>query len=154
MLYRLLALLSLPAMLLTVRPALAMDDIAELTQRVADTERAFAATMADRDLAAFAEFLDEDTIFFAGEQPIQGKAAVIDAWRGYYDGETAPFSWAPSTVAVRPGGQLALSSGPVLNAAGQQIAVFQSIWQRRPDGDWKIIFDKGARYCGGNQVDE
>ena len=60
---RLLALLSLPAMLLTVRPALAMDDIAELTQRVADTERAFAE--ADAQLATGAGLAWEDAPFLA-----------------------------------------------------------------------------------------
>lgn len=123
------------------------EDLEALRQQVEATETAFAATMAQRDHAAFVEFLDEDTIFFAGEQPLRGKSAVAAAWARYYEGEAAPFSWAPATVVVRPGGQLALSSGPVLGPDGQQIAVFQSIWQRQADGSWKIIFDKGAAHC-------
>jgi len=42
--------------------------IAELKQQVADTERAFAATMKARDHAGFVGFLAEDAIFFNGKQ--------------------------------------------------------------------------------------
>jgi hypothetical protein len=40
-----------------------------------------------------------------------------------------------------------LSSGPVLDPGGQHIAVFNSIWRLDPDGQWKIIFDKGNDVC-------
>lgn len=137
--------------LLAPQTALA-EDLEALRKQVEATEIAFAATMADRDHAAFVDFLDADTIFFAGEQALEGKAAVASAWARFYEGDAAPFSWAPATVVVRPGGQLALSSGPVLGPDGQQIAVFQSIWQRQSDGGWKIIFDKGAAYCAPPSV--
>ncbi len=58
-----------------------------------------------------------------------------------------PFSWKPETVEVQEGGKLALSTGPVLDAAGKRIATFTSIWRREPSGEWKIIFDRGSPDC-------
>ena len=52
--------------------------VADLQRQVADTERAFAKTMADRDHAAFASFLSEETIFFAGAKALRGKKQVAD----------------------------------------------------------------------------
>jgi ketosteroid isomerase-like protein len=54
---------------------------AEPQRQVADTERAFAKTMADRDHAAFATFLSEEAVFFTGPQPLVGKAPVAAAWK-------------------------------------------------------------------------
>ena len=42
-----------------------------------DTERAFAATMAARDQAAFASFIAEDAVFLnGGRGELRGKAAI------------------------------------------------------------------------------
>lgn len=118
-----------------------------LRDAVAATERAFAATMAARDHAAFVEFLDEDTIFFAGDTPLRGRETVAARWAVFFDGEQAPFSWEPTVVEVRAGGDLALSAGPVHGPDGKQIGTFQSIWQKQPDGRWKVIFDRGGPHC-------
>ena len=41
-------------------------------------------------------------------------------------------------------GRLALSSGPVLGASGEQIGRFNSIWRKDADGQWRVVFDKGS----------
>ena len=120
---------------------------ADLKQQVADTERAFAKTMADRDHAAFVSFLADETVFFTSKAPLRGKQAVADFWKKFYDGPTAPFSWAPETVEVLDSGTLALSSGPVWDPKGKNFATFTSIWRLEPSGKWKIIFDKGNEVC-------
>lgn len=86
-------------------------------------------------------------MFHSGAGELRGKAAVTDAWSVFFEGEAAPFSWAPDLVLVRDSGQLALSSGPVFGVNGQRVATFTSIWERQADGAWKIVFDKGQRYC-------
>jgi ketosteroid isomerase-like protein len=117
-----------------------------LQKQVADTERAFAATMARRDHAAFASFLADETIFFGGKI-LRGKAQVADAWKRFYEAPTAPFSWQPETVEVLASGTLALSSGPVFDPAGKKIAYFNSIWRLEAPGVWRIVFDKGQDIC-------
>jgi ketosteroid isomerase-like protein len=113
-------------------------------EQVASTERAFAKTMADRDLKGFGTFLAEETVFFAGPKPLRGKQAVIDAWTRLYAQPQAPFSWEPKTVEVLASGTLALSSGPVHDPQGKLVGCFSSIWRQEAPGVWKIVFDRGT----------
>jgi ketosteroid isomerase-like protein len=122
-------------------------DLVQLGQQVKDTERAFAATMADRDYNAFTSFLSDEAVFFSGEIPLRGKQQVADAWKPYFDDPGAPFSWEPQQVEVLDSGTLALSSGPVFDSGGTQVATFNSIWQRDSNDQWKIVFDKGSNAC-------
>lgn len=140
---RLLAVVLCAALVGCAAPAPAPDRAA-LTQQVADTERAFARTMADRDAAAFATFLADETVFFNRRGPVHGKAAVIADWQRFFSGPTAPFSWTPEVVEVLPSGTLALTSGPVFTPDGQKVASFTSIWRLEAPGVWRIVFDKGC----------
>ena len=120
---------------------------ADLQKQVGDTERAFARTMADRDHAAFATFLADETVFFTGPTPLHGKAAVTAAWKRFYERPQAPFSWHPEVVEVLESGTLAISSGPVFDASGKKFATFTSIWRMEAPGVWRIVFDKGNPEC-------
>lgn len=119
---------------------------AELAHQVRETERAFAATMAARDHRAFTSFLADETLFF-GQNVLRGKTAVSDAWKAFYEGPAAPFSWEPETVEVLESGTLGISTGPVYDPQGKRVGTFNSIWRREADGKWKIIFDKGCPPC-------
>ena len=114
---------------------------------VAATERAFAATMAARDHAAFTAFLAPDAVFVSGTRTLRGRSEVAAAWRRFYDRPEAPFSWEPETVEVLDSGTLALSTGPVRDPRGKLIARFTSIWRLEAPGIWRIVFDSGADAC-------
>ena len=101
----------------------------------------------DRDHAAFSLFLSDEAVFFTTATPLRGKQQVADYWKRFYDKPEAPFAWEPETVEVLASGTLALSSGPVRNARGEQIATFTSIWRLETPGQWRIVFDKGNEYC-------
>jgi ketosteroid isomerase-like protein len=103
--------------------------------------------MAQRDLAAFDRFVADEAIFYAGERPLRGKAAITTAWSKFYEGPQAPFSWQPDHVEVLDSGALALSSGPVKDPQGRVVARFNSIWRRGDDGAWRVVFDKGCDAC-------
>ena len=122
----------------------------DLKQQVADTERAFAKTMADRNHAAFATYIADDAIFFAGKRPLRGREEIVKEWKPFYDEATPPFSWAPESVEVLASGNLALSTGPVKSPEGKEVATFTSIWRLDASGKWKIIFDKGNNACTCN----
>jgi ketosteroid isomerase-like protein len=117
--------------------------------RVADTERAFAASMAKRDKAAFESHVSAEAIFFGGDgtQVSRGKRAVVAAWSRFFEGPAAPFSWAPDLVEVLDSGTLALSTGPVKSPTGDVIGRFTSIWRLDSDGKWRVIFDRGCPVC-------
>lgn len=144
------ATLLLAACASTPRPAAPAEaapvDVAALEREVAAAETAFAKTMADRDLDAFASFLAEDAIFSPGPNTLRGKAAIVAAWSKYYEG-AAPFSWKPETVVVLAGGTLAQTKGPVFDPAGKPIAEFRSTWRLEADGRWRVVFDDGTCLC-------
>jgi ketosteroid isomerase-like protein len=118
-------------------------DVAALALQVGAAERAFARSMAERDHAAFTSWLAAQAVFFGNAGVLRGQAAVAAGWKAYFEGPTAPFSWAPDQVQVLDDGTLALSTGPVLDAAGKPIARFNSIWRQEAPGVWRIVFDKG-----------
>jgi ketosteroid isomerase-like protein len=69
---------------------------------------------------------------------------VVEAWAPFFAGPDAPFAWRPEVVEVLESGTLALTSGPVLDPAGRQTGTFNSIWRREPNGQWRVVFDKGC----------
>jgi ketosteroid isomerase-like protein len=113
------------------------------------TEVAFAATMANRDPEAFAGFLADETVFYAGDIELRGRDSVAAAWTAFFNEPDAPFSWAPEVVTVLDSGGLGLTSGPVLDPKGNRIGTFNSVWRAKPDGGWEIVFDRGCPPCGG-----
>jgi ketosteroid isomerase-like protein len=122
---------------------------AELKKQVADTERAFAATMKARDHAAFTSFLSEDVIFSGGGpgEYLRGKEAVAKGWKGFYIKPDAPFSWEPEDVEVVESGTLAYSTGPVYDPKGKVVSRYNSIWRLEAPNTWKIVFDRGSPVC-------
>jgi ketosteroid isomerase-like protein len=125
----------------------ATPDVAVLKRQVEATERAFAKTMADRDLAAFKRFLSQETVFFSGPTPLRGPDAVAAWWQRYYEKPQAPFSWEPKQVEVLDSGTLALSTGPVHDPQGKLIGTFTSVWRLEAPGVWRIVLDKGDQAC-------
>ena len=119
----------------------------DLKKQVADSERAFAATMKARDYAGFSKFVADEAVFFTDEGPLRGRTAIAAAWKKYYEGKEPPFSWGPEQVEVLDSGTLAYSGGPVHDASGKLIAHFSSIWRKEPKGGWKIVFDRGEPAC-------
>jgi len=118
----------------------------QLAEQLRQTETAFAKTMADRDHAAFTSFLAAETVFM-GRTTLRGKATVAAAWKRYYEGPQAPFSWKPDRVEVLDSGTLGMTSGPVFGETGQRSGTFNSVWRREKDGQWRIVFDIGCPSC-------
>ena len=120
-------------------------------EQVWAAEVAFARTMADRNPQAFAEFIADEAVFFAGTTPLRGKAKVTEGWAGFFTAKEAPFSWAPDQVEVLDSGTLAISTGPVRDPTGKVVARFNSIWRLEAPNRWKVVFDKGSPPSPGPQ---
>ena len=133
--------------LVSFAPAGAQQGLVDPAAQVRAAETAFAKSMADRDLAAFTALLADDTVFWGSKGALRGKAAVAADWKRFFDGPSAPFSWAPAEVEVLTSGTLGYTSGPVFDPKGNRVGTFNSVWQRQADGTWKIVFDKGCPPC-------
>jgi ketosteroid isomerase-like protein len=120
---------------------------AVLRREVSEAEHAFARSMAQRDLQAFARHLADDAVFMAGDVPLRGKQQIVDAWAPFFEGATAPFSWEPELVEVFAGGTYAISSGPVRDPTGQVVARFTTLWRKDATGLWRAVFDQGCDAC-------
>lgn len=122
------------------------DEIARRVGEARAAETAFAAAFAARDVAAFRNRLAPDTIWM-GKAPLHGPDAVMTAWHSLLTSPQPPFSWSPDLVLVLPSGDLARTTGPVLDPDGKLTARFQSVWRRKATGDWEIVFDFGTEVC-------
>jgi ketosteroid isomerase-like protein len=122
----------------------AQPDLAQARAQVWAAECAFARSMAQRDLAAFASHLSAQALFFNGPEVLRGSAAVLAGWTGFFDAPTAPFSWAPDQVEVLADGSLAYSTGLVRNPQGDPVVRFNSVWRQEAPGQWRVVLDKGT----------
>lgn len=130
-----------------VEPDPRAERLERLAHEVSAAENAFARTMADRDLDAFARFVGEAAVFRDGDRVLLGRKAVVEGWRGRFKAGPAPFSWEPDRVTVADSGDTAISSGPVLDPGGKMIGRFTSVWQKQPGPDgarWRVIVDQGV----------
>src|SRR5688500_5788451 len=93
-------------LLMTVAAAVHGADVAS---EVRERERAFAKTMADRDLAGFESFLADEAIFISGQGSLRGKADLVAGWNCYFGCKSAPSSCQPETFEVIDSGGLSLS---------------------------------------------
>lgn len=123
-----------------------VSNLAELQRQVQATEVAFAKTMADRDHGAFSSFLSDEAVFMSGSGVLRGKVEVSRAWKRFFEGSEAPFSWEPEKVEVLSSGKLALTNGPV-HQGGKLVGTFTSIWRSEAPGRWRIVFDSGCQVC-------
>jgi len=128
-------------------PAAAPTGHEKMRQEVFALERAFAKTMADRDLAAFTRFLSAETVWTGSAGPLIGPDAVVGAWKKFFEGPNPPFSWEPDRVEVMANGLLALSTGPVRGPDGKVAARFNSVWRQEAPGVWRIVLDMGTPGC-------
>jgi ketosteroid isomerase-like protein len=118
-----------------------------LAAKVRAREVAFAKTMADRDHTAFQTYVAEEALFMGRQTALRGREAVARGWKPYFEGETAPFAWAPERVEVVDSGTLALSTGPVLDPQGKRVGTFNSTWRLEKDGEWRVVLDIGCPPC-------
>ena len=120
------------------------------------TEIGFSQSVETGDSEFFASFLDEDARFISNTV-LRGAEEVASAWAVFFTESGPQLAWRPYLIEVAASGDLALSRGPYRatgkNEEGQLVeswGLYNSVWRKKPDGKWKIIFDAGNP--GENQV--
>jgi ketosteroid isomerase-like protein len=121
---------------------------------VVAAERAFAAASTTKGLhEAFLDNLAADAISF---EPLPSPARLAHENQPPSKGR---LTWAPSWVAVNPGGDMALSTGPWQFLAPENPVLkhettgwFVSVWRKQPNGRWKVAVDAGVAAAMPYQV--
>jgi ketosteroid isomerase-like protein len=123
---------------------------ADLAHDVACREIGFSKSIESRDLEAFKAFLDEDARFIS-DRPRRGIEEIAAGWSVFIPEDGPRIKWRPQFVEVLEDGTLALTRGPyryrATNESGEELVVwgtFNSVWRRKDDGSWKVVFDAGG----------
>ncbi len=109
-----------------------------------EAERAFARTAAELGIRdAFVAFLAEDAILF------RPRAVNGQAWLRDQPSTPGLLSWEPVVADVSAAGDLGLTFGPwtFRPGPGEDVVArghYFSVWQRQPDGAWKVVIDHGT----------
>lgn len=115
-------------------------------------ERSFAASVANHDVAAFAEHVREDAVFDAGTNaPTRGRGEIVESFRDFIDGKGAILRWYPGVVNIGGDPGIAFSHGVFWlqddNSSAKarfRTGSFTTIWVKGADGVWKVLFDSGG----------
>lgn len=104
-------------------------------------ERAFAADGATRGwVAAFRRAAAPEAVTLS-PGPVNAQANLADI-EG--DGDTS-LAWAPAYAGISVGGDFGFTTGPFWVRGREGIlGHYFTVWRRRPDGEWKWIFDAGT----------
>lgn len=116
---------------------------------LANAERAFAAfTVKEGFRDGFTKFFADDGIGF-GPHPERTREKLMKT-----PPATGPrrviFNWAPMFGDISTAGDLGYTTGPVLytdtgeNPRPPRHAMYFSVWQKQPDGEWKVVVDLGV----------
>ena len=114
-------------------------------------ELSFARSVAEHDVAAFAEHLHPGAAFGSSRpQPQRGRTAIAEGWSRIVAGQGVALHWYPTRVTIAGEGDIAWSSGPSvyedLDPAAKHrylLGGFHSVWHRGEDGTWRVLFDDG-----------
>ena len=117
-------------------------------QSLIDSERAFSRLSEEKGTReAFLTYLAEDSVVFQ-PRPLPGRKA--------YEGAPADsptlLTWEPAYAEVSPAGDLGFTTGPYQaknrndSAAPPRFGHYVSIWQKQPNGLWRVVLDIGVRH--------
>jgi ketosteroid isomerase-like protein len=131
-------------------PAPPESTIFEQELRQADVE--FDRAVADGDIAAFADLVADDAVFFGAATPLEGRDAVVAAWRPFLDPDSGfTLRWSPTDVEVGSSGDLGVTRGNYRSTRITEdgsisvgVGFYVTVWRRSEDAKWRAILDIGT----------
>ncbi len=117
-------------------------------QTLVDSERAFSRLSEEKGIReAFLTYLADDSVVFL-PRPVPGRKA----YEGVAADSPTLLTWEPAYAEVSPAGDLGYTTGPYQaksrndSAAPPRFGHYVSIWQRQPNGLWRVVLDIGIRH--------
>ena len=128
-------------------PPLGQVDRERAVASLVEAERAFSkASENGGTREAFLAFLSDDAVVFR-PSPVAGRPV----YEKMAADEPSVLTWEPEVAEVASSGELGYTSGPYSvrpkrDAEPVSFGHYVSVWQREPDGAWKVILDIGIRH--------
>jgi ketosteroid isomerase-like protein len=117
-------------------------------QTLIEAERAFSRLSEEKGTReAFLTYLADDSVVFL-PRPVPGRKAYEEAPA---DSPTL-LTWNPAYAEVSPAGDLGYTTGPYQvgnrnnSAAVPRFGHYVSLWQKQPNGLWRVVLDIGIRH--------
>ena len=116
---------------------------------IRETDVAWSKAAEAKDLERMLAFFTDDASELSPNAPIAtGKAALRNAWSGYFALPGFAVSWRPIKVEASRGGDLGYSIGTyeqtTRDRAGKSVVErgkYVTIWKKQADGSWKVFAD-------------
>lgn len=106
--------------------------------QVISTELAFARMAQDKgQWTAFREYAADGALIFGRNGAIEAKP-----WLRTLDDPAQAVAWEPHRVWMSCDGSLAVTQGGFADPGGE-VGTFNTVWQRRKNGDYRYVFDFG-----------
>jgi ketosteroid isomerase-like protein len=118
---------------------------------VRDADMAFAQATKERGLDGWMSFFADDA--YVGTNPaVHGKLELRRFYTNLFSRRDLKFEWAPDHAEVFKSGILGYTSGRYTmsftnfqGATASQTGSYVTIWQKQPDGSWKVLSDFGSQ---------
>ena len=115
----------------------------EAIKQITQTDREFAQFAQQGAAAAFAKYTAPDGATLGGGPSVAyGPQRAAAEFASFPPGS---INWDPTHVDAAGSGDLGFAVGPVIvkegNSEARTIGYYLTIWQRQPDGTWKVVID-------------
>ena len=140
------------ALLLALIAFLSLSSFAQSADNpVKAADIAFSQATKERGLEGWMSFFADDA--YAGTKPsVQGKEELRKYYQGLFARRDLKFEWAPDHAEVFASGIMGYTSGRYTmsftnfqGATVTQTGSYVTIWQKQPDGSWKVLSDFGSQ---------
>jgi ketosteroid isomerase-like protein len=118
-------------------------------EQVAQADRAWAEACAAKSVDQMLSFYAPDAVFAQDARPaIRGSVALQEFWTRIFADPTYHLKWRAARVEVLACGDLAYSTGlwedthTEAGAVKSRSGTYFAIWQKQPDGNWRVLIDR------------
>jgi ketosteroid isomerase-like protein len=112
----------------------------------------FAALVEEKGLSVYEDYFAEDAVSLPAFEPmVEGKAAIIETYRPYYNSSKFRLRWKPTRAEVSEDNRFGFTIGhyevTYVNDQGvsvTRIGKYVTVWRKDWDGRWKVVVDGGS----------
>ena len=116
-------------------------------QKLKDSDRNWAMACESKDVSRMIACYDSDA-YFVQETPVKGIENLTNFWKNIFELPEYFLTWQVDDAKISVKGDIGYTSGlwqqqykqngELIKSSGRYLA----IWQKQPDGSWKVLVDK------------